>query len=157
MPAEFSGNGPGRRPPPGGPPPAGDADGSARERLLDEVIASYLEAAEAGAAPDRRELLRRHPELAAELAAFFADQDQFDSLMEPLRVATPTPRVRPPLPETPALSGEQTAPHPAGPLRRVGDFDLLEEIARGGMGVVFRARQRSLGRTVALKMIRAGH
>jgi WD40 repeat protein len=113
---------------------------------LDEVITAYLKAVESGPAPDQQAWLARYPELASELAAFFAAQKQVEQLAMPLR---------PDEAATLAPSGTPASPL-LGKVRYFGDYELLEEIARGGMGVVYKARQVSLNRIVALKMILAG-
>jgi serine/threonine protein kinase len=135
---------------------------SARDERLNEVIADYLEAVAAGRRPDRQAILARHPDLASELAAFFADQERFQRAAGQLAAAAPLPcpanvAADDSGAEAPTLGpGEASADPSLGTVRYVGDYELLEKIAEGGMGIVYRARQVSLNRIVALKMIRAG-
>jgi tRNA A-37 threonylcarbamoyl transferase component Bud32 len=125
-------------------------DSTGRDRV-DEVIADYLDAVRAGQQPNPADWLARHPDLANELASFFADRARFDKDAAPLKAAVPPPGEAPTEPPSP------TAVDPTlGTVRYFGDYELLEEIARGGMGVVYKARQVSLNRIVALKMILAG-
>jgi len=130
-------------------------DNTGREARLDELIASYLEAVEAGRAPDREAWLAQDPGLADDLRAFFANHDRMAQVGAPLRALAPAEA---PVSEAPTLApGETPTDVLLGKVRYFGDYELLEEIARGGMGVVYRARQVSLNREVALKMILSGN
>lgn len=112
---------------------------SGRGDRLNDVLAAYLEAVETGQAPDKREWQDRHPEFAAELDAFCDDFARIDQLVAPVRAAD--------APDSDASPAARPA------LGRLGDFHLLREIGRGGMGVVYEAEQVSLGRRVALKVL----
>ncbi|HJT76847.1 MAG TPA: serine/threonine-protein kinase, partial [Gemmataceae bacterium] len=124
-------------------------DLSGRERRLQEMLVACLESVEAGRPPDRQALRERYPDCAAELDEFLAGREHLDQLAAPWKVVAAAG----------AASDDTPAPRAGGQIETVryfGDYELLEEIARGGMGVVYRARQRSLNRTVAVKMILAG-
>ncbi|MBC8875522.1 MAG: serine/threonine protein kinase [Planctomycetes bacterium] len=140
---------------------------SAREQRVNELIAAYLEAVDAGEAPEPKEFIAAHSDIASELESFFANRDEFDRMAEPLQPVGPaTPDAQhddvtlPPASEpteAPTLAPTETADAAIGAMvRYFGDYELVEEIARGGMGVVYKARQVSLNRVVALKMILAG-
>jgi WD40 repeat protein/tRNA A-37 threonylcarbamoyl transferase component Bud32 len=132
---------------------AANTEGKGREERLQEILLAYIEAGEAGQRLDHEELLRRHPDLASDLAAFLVWHERVDYWTEPLRVLAPPE-------ESPRPDADRTVEEMVGTpalerTRSFGDYELLEEIGRGGMGIVYRARQRSLDRIVALKMIRA--
>jgi WD40 repeat protein len=120
-------------------------DATASTERFGDVLAAYLEALDAGWAPPREQLLARYPALADELRAFFTNQDQVQDLAGPLRAPTPG---------TSQDGDADAVPWSVG--GTYGDYELLEVVARGGMGVVYRARQISLNRVVALKMVLAG-
>ncbi len=119
---------------------------SAREDRVNAAIAAYLQAAESGQTPDREVFLHAHADLADELAEFIDDREHFSQLASRLVPEAPAPH-------SDFRDGDSS---PEDLPRQVGDYQLVEEIARGGMGIVYRANQISLHRTVAVKMILAG-
>ena len=97
---------------------------------LESVMANYLERIEAGEKPDPAEFLSAYPQHGEELQSFFRNHHWLGDSQPP---------------EPNSLVGKQ-----------VGPYQIETEIARGGMGVVYRARQQGLQRPVALKLISSG-
>jgi WD40 repeat protein/serine/threonine protein kinase len=107
------------------------ADSQNADDRLGAVLAACLQVLDKGEA-DEPTMLAQYPEYAAELKELFADQHQMDRLAAPLR---------------PAVQAAQAEPH------ELGDFRIVREVGRGGMGVVYEAEQMSLKRRVALKVL----
>lgn len=126
---------------------------SSQETPADEIIADYLEAIERGETPDPQRIIADHPELEADLSSFFAGYERLH------RCVVAEPAQAPHRGSNASIERFSDRPDclaTQAQLRRFGDFELLNEIARGGMGVVYQARQVSLNRIVAIKMILAG-
>src|SRR5690349_17399752 len=125
------------------PPPAAD------DPRVVEAVEEYLAELEAGRLPDRERFLARHADL-AEVLAECLDGLQFvhaaaSGLCGP-DADTPGPCAEGTAADAPWFFGEDGS-------GSLGDFQILREIGRGGMGIVYEAVQLSLGRRVALKVL----
>jgi serine/threonine protein kinase/WD40 repeat protein len=98
--------------------------------LAEEFAARYRR----GERPALKEYLGRYPDLAGDIRALFPALVEMEELNED--------------------QDEPAAPAAAPPLHQIGDYRLLREVGRGGMGVVYEAEQVSLGRRVAVKVMR---
>jgi serine/threonine-protein kinase len=128
-------------------------DDDSRQAELDRLLAEYMERLDRGELVDRERFAAEHPDFAGDLYSYFDGSDDLVRLALPAGVAARDASGSLRWQEAPtSVRGSK----PGDRVCYFGDYELLEEIARGGMGVVYRARQVSLNRPVALKMILEG-
>ncbi len=123
-----------------------EIESSDTDTILAEALDQLLVQSRGGRHADLEGTIRQHPALERELRELWATMqfaEDFASFSGDLEALTQPARDG-------ITAGSSNAP------RDFGDYELLDEIGRGGMGVVYRARQKSLNRTVALKMILRG-
>ena len=123
------------------------------EEPVDVVVAACADVRRTRRMADCDSLVEQHPEFAVDIAIFLEDYDRVDTKLAPWRELLGRAAAAG---EDPTVAGGGAAAL-AAPVAgsSFGDYELLSEISRGGMGVVFQARQRSLNRIVALKMVLA--
>jgi serine/threonine protein kinase len=119
-----------------------DDDAGEDPRLL-EAVKGYLAALESGGRPSRREWLTRHPEIAAKLSVYLDGLAFVHSAAG--RLAGDDGKQ--------GSQADQAMEADIAIGRPLGDFRLIREIGRGGMGIVYEAVQLSLGRRVAVKVL----
>jgi serine/threonine protein kinase/photosystem II stability/assembly factor-like uncharacterized protein len=116
------------------------------ELALELIYAEYVVREDLGQRPDPAEWYARFPQWQERLQRLFQLHDRLDAGATADSVAAPV---------APASPDPGHGTPPGGGPARLGPYELLGEIGRGAMGVVYKARQRSLNRLVALKMLSA--